>query len=227
MPPRVCGSCLNKTKPTSLKRSRWSNSDLLTDISGNSSSRNYSNDHKVHLTLIDAVQEHLDANENVETKKIRANLLELDVEPRFDLGLVRSLLHYFSLDEMHVLLENIRHSIKPGGYALFQLFVQDPNQMDLFMTLSRIVGKQLTLMSIEENLSVLRQHFSTVKHLGAAKRWDCSSNNLAQRYSLSAKQLAEMREIILNTPEERRGSFTTSENGFTIPIPYEVILVQV
>lgn len=186
-----------------------------------------SKNHKVKLNIIDKIEEHLFANKDIDVEKIHTDLLELNVKRKFDLGLVRSVLHYFSKKDTLTVLHNIRNSMKPDSYVLFQLFVQDDKNMKLFLKLNRFVGKKLQLISLETNLTLINQVFSKVDYIGDAMLWNCTSKNLAKRYSLSDNQIQQMKQMITNASSEEKKIFKINSEGFTVPIPYKVVLAQV
>lgn len=181
----------------------------------------------VHLTLVDVVKEHLDANKNPETEKIRSDLAEMNLEPTYDLGIGRSILHYFSEDVQGIVLKNINNALKPGGYYLSQNFVQLDSDLELYLKLNHAIGKSFSLISIEKLTEMFKKvGFKDIRLLGALPIWDYSSENLQQRYQLPDEEVQGFRRMIEETPAENRIGFKLTDIGFTIPIPYKVFLMQ-
>ncbi|HYD89985.1 MAG TPA: methyltransferase domain-containing protein [Flavobacterium sp.] len=182
--------------------------------------------HRVSLTIVDAIAEHVHANENPETEKIVADLLNYSEKERFDLAIARSLLHYFSIEEQKTVLKNIFNSLKSGGYFLVQAFIQKDEDLDLFLKLNRFVGKELQLVPITKLINQLEEVGFKVVPLGDAPTWRCSSENLQNRYDLSNDELITMRNMIIQTANKSRRGFDVTDSGFTVPIPFQVLMAK-
>lgn len=179
----------------------------------------------VNLSVTDIRIDHLQENKNQKTMKIYADLRHFHYTNLFDLAIMRSILHYFSLeDQLHV-LKIARESLKEKGYLLVQAFIQDPEDIELFYKLNKFVDRNLQLTSLEELLQMFeRAGFSRVKNLRQISTWNLHSKDFQVRYGLSNQQVSYLRSIIENTTHTRR--FTITDKGFTIPIPYHVFLLQ-
>jgi hypothetical protein len=181
----------------------------------------------VHLTLVDVVKEHLEANKNVETEKIHCDLAEMNLKPLYDLGIGRSILHYFSEGVQKIVLKNIFNSLRTEGYYLSQNFVQLDSDLELYLKLNRAIGKSFSLVSVESLQQMFEEvGFKEVRLLGALPVWDYSSENLQQRYQLPNEEIQRFKEMIEETPTENRIGFKLTNTGFTIPIPYKVFLMR-
>lgn len=180
------------------------------------------------LTILDAVKENLDANTNPETRKVQINLLDLNVQNEYDLGLVRSVFHYFVPDAQKYVAKNIYNSLKPGGYLLSQNFIQPKSDLELYLRINRMIGKYF---QIEADEGVITKMFSDtgfaeVRKLGDMPVWEYTSENLKTRYDLNDSNIQEMRQLILDTPEPSRRGFRVTETGFVLPVPYKVFLMR-
>ena len=183
--------------------------------------------HNVSLTLIDTIKEHLAANKNVDTKKICKDLLTLDYPETFNLGLIRSVLHYFNKENQMIVLQNIRNSLLPSGYLLLQAFVQYPENMNLYMTMNRMIGKNFQLVDEKTIFEILEKSgYKNSILLGEVSTFYFDSKYLQKRYKLSDSTLEEMRKEVYSTPPENRLEFKISEIDFSIPVPYKVFLAQ-
>ena len=183
-------------------------------------------DRRVHLTILDVVKEHLEKNRNKETKKVHLDLLKFNEIEKYGLVIMRSVLHYFSEEEQEIVLKNVYHSLKKGGYLLLSVFIQYPSSMNLFLELNKAVGKNLTLLSKEEvQHNLFKAGFENVKFLGELTTWNCSSGNLKKRYNLSKEKIELMRRLIEKTPLNGKQGFTVSKEGFSVPIPYKLFLM--
>lgn len=183
--------------------------------------------HRINLTILDVVPEHLQKNINPKTVKICKDLLQFDQREKYDLALARSLLHYFSFEDQLNALKIIHLSLKKGGYLLIAAFVQHPQTLALFLKLNSIVGKQLQLLPAEQIETLFsKSGFSSVSFLGDATTWNCSSNNLKLRYNLTQKQIEDMRSLIESTSDFKQKGFTLGPTEFTLPVPYKVYLLK-
>lgn len=179
------------------------------------------------LTLVDAIKEHLDVNVNPETSKLNKNLLDISFANEFDLGILRSVFHYFSKESQDLVASNIFRAIKPGGYFVSQNFVQYTDSLDLYLEFNHAIGKVFQLEQESEIVSMFeRVGFKEVIHLGDLPTWHFAANKLQNRYKLTTEAIMHMREKIVNTPEEKRVGFEVTEDGFTVPIPYKVFLMR-
>ena len=179
------------------------------------------------LTIIDAIKEHLEANENPSTNKIHSNLLTLELQDEYDLGISRSVLHYFSPESQKVVLRNILNSLKRGGYFLSQNFVQNESDLELYLEFNKRIGKSFQLATEEMIIQMMTSAgFENVRKVGDMPTWHYEGSNLQKRYELSEEAIREMREIILATPEEKRSGFGLTEDSFTVPVPYKVFLAR-
>lgn len=196
-------------------------------IVGEYFAKSLSTKHKTKLTLVDVVPEHLQANTNPKTIKICKNILQFDQKEKYDLAIVRSLLHYFSTEDQQRVLEITHASLKKGGYLLIAAFIQRPESLELFLKLNRLVGKQLQLLTSQQLEKLFAQAgFTQTTFLGNATTWNCSSNNLKARYTLSDETIQNMRKLIQSTPTFEQKGFTLTMNGFTVPIPYRIYLLK-
>lgn len=178
--------------------------------------------HETHLTIVDVVEEHLQKNANPRTRKVCADLLTYTEQGRYDLGLARSVLHYFSEDDQKRVLMNMRAALKPGGTLFLSTFIQHLNDLDLFLAVSKCVGKNLVLISQQRLEALFRAAgFTSVRLLGDATTWHCSSAHLQRRYNLSDARLQEIRTLIEEVPPENRAGFQLFPHEFTIPIPFK------
>ncbi len=149
------------------------------------------------------------------------------LDPVYDVGVGRSILHYFDEDMQPTVLKNIYNSLKPGGYYLSQNFVQLDSDIELYLELNKAIEKSFVLMSKDRLMKMFKESgFSEVRFLRALPVWNYSSENLQKRYSLSSEDIEAFRQTILNTPGSRRVGFKITDRGFTIPIPYQVFLMR-
>jgi len=181
----------------------------------------------VNLSLLDVVKEHLDANPNDDTIKINKSLLEFDKQNEYDLGIVRSVFHYFSQEAQNKVIANIYNSIKPGGYFLSQNFVQTESDLGMYLDFNHMIGKDFQLTSEELVMNLFKNAgFEEVRKLGDLPVWHYTSDNLMKRYALSPEAIQKMRQKIEGTPEEKRTGFQLTKDGFTVPVPFKVFLMR-
>jgi len=183
--------------------------------------------HEVNLYIVDILKKVLDKNKNKETIKINQDIRQFIQKEKFDLIIMRSVLHYFNKRDKKIILKNIYNSLKTNSYFLVQMFIQNLEDLELFYKLNKFVGRNLQLSNKKElNLLFKEAGFSQVKNLGNLKTWDLSSKVFQKRYNLTNKQLEKIREIIQKTPLTKRKGFTLTTKGFTIPIPYIAFLLK-
>ena len=179
------------------------------------------------LTIIDVVEEHLTANTHHETKKLHQDLLTMNIREVWNLGLARSILHYFSTEGQKVVLGNIYNALKSGAHFLSQNFIQKESDLGLYLQFNHAIGKHFELSSEEVLLKKFsKAGFRNIKKLGDLPTWHFRAHSLQERYNLSQEKILEMRSIILNTPLQLRTGFEVTSDGFTVPIPYTLFLMQ-
>jgi hypothetical protein len=210
--------------PTHIELAEYGSAEGLV---GEYFKKHLSERHTATLTLFDAVVEHLNANKNPETKKIQSDLLELKHPSTFHVGLVRSVLHYFSKPNQVHVLENIRDTLTENGYVLIQAFIQNPKNLSVYLELNKLLGKAFQLISAEEVLDLMNNAgFKNCTALGSIPTFHFTSRSLQERYQLPDKTIQDMRAIIAASTPENKRDFRLTDTDFEVPVPYQVFLGQ-
>lgn len=181
--------------------------------------------YSVHLTIIDIIQEHLDQNRDDTITTIQKDLLDLNLKQVFDLGLMRSVLHYFDMKNQPIVLRNIYESIKEGGYFLSQNFVQKEEDLELYSELNQMIGKNFQLIDRHGLLKLLIDAgFKEIQEIDS-DIWYHSHGDLKKRYGLGDVEIDLMRERVVERKSEK-SLFRLLEKGFEVPVPYVTFLAK-
>ncbi|MCC7004483.1 class I SAM-dependent methyltransferase, partial [Candidatus Nomurabacteria bacterium] len=100
-----------------------------------------------NLTIIDVSQKHLDENKNPKTTKICEDLLNMNLNKKFDLIIMRSSLDYFPSKSLQIkVLKIIRRHLRDGGMFVNQpAYIPDLKERDIFCKIynsSSKIGKR-------------------------------------------------------------------------------------
>ncbi|QQR82829.1 class I SAM-dependent methyltransferase [Candidatus Campbellbacteria bacterium] len=148
------------------------------------------------LTLVDISQKHLDSNKNPETKKICADLLEMDLGKKFDLILMRSSLDYFPTKTLQVeVLKKIKKHLKPDG-----LFINQPAYIGDLADCERISTAYNTVDKIGDRLfqssdiaELYREAgFEEPKKIGEGGVLHISEKEHIERYGVSREDIKKI-----------------------------------
>lgn len=181
---------------------------------------------EVSLTLLDIVPEHLSANSNPATKKIAMSVLDWEETDKYDLIIVRSLLHYFPKSDQLKIIKKIKQALTKTGVAVVAAFIQKPQSVKLFLELNKTIGKKLQLMNVAELEELFEIAKAKFTFLGNATTWACSSENLKARYNLSKKELDALKDKISKEPGFEEKEFTIKGDKFTVPVPFKIYLLK-
>ena len=154
------------------------------------------------LVLVDVSGEHLAANPNPATLKVKQDLLHLELPgPKFDLALMRSTLDYFpNEDEQRRVLSNVASHLADGGVLLHQP-VQLPDAptrdlMDAVYASTRQIGRRH--FHVPADLERLHREagFSHVRRLGFAAPLRLAEQEHVQRYGISTMEIRAIHDLI-------------------------------
>jgi ubiquinone/menaquinone biosynthesis C-methylase UbiE len=155
---------------------------------------------KGNLTIVDISDKHLSENHNPKTKKICADLLEMNLGKKFDLIIMRSALDYFPSPELQVkVLKIIREHMKEGGIFVNQpAYISDLKQRDLISLLYNSIdkiGKRL-FQSVDMPFLYEQAGFSLPKKIGESKDMILTEQEHIERYRLDENDIKHAQDIL-------------------------------
>ncbi|VVC71792.1 Methyltransferase domain protein [uncultured archaeon] len=173
-----------------------------------------------HVTISDMSAKHLAANPNPRTRKIQADLLTLNLTRtagRFDVILMRSVLHYFPTLALQTrVLRRLRRHLAPGGVLLLQDSVfERQREADL---LTRIFQTKLApwrFNSTREIQTVTRHAGLRATRVGFAPDIHVTHDDHARRYALTPADTRHIRALIQAVPATDRPHHHLTKNGYT------------
>ena len=174
------------------------------------------------LTLVDISQEHLDENKNPDTKKVKADLQQLDLRRQFDLVIMRSALDYFPTPSLQVeVLRVIKNHLKPEGLFVNQpAYISNIHNRDIISQVYNAtdkIGKRLFQSSDIESL-YSQAGFSAPQKIGDGKVMRISEKDHSERYDLTPADIRELQNILSKTTANGRVTKEGYELEFEFPI---------
>ena len=176
------------------------------------------------LTIVDVSQEHLDQNANSATKKIKADLMELNLDKQFDVILMRSSLDYFpSRDQQIKVLQIIRKHLKNDGLFINQPAyipnIVDRNAVSQAYNYTEKIGDRLfqstDLGSIYEEAG-----FETPIQIGKGKVMEITEADHTKRYDLNDYDIAAIQEIL----EHARHYASVTSHGYKMKFEFPIFI---
>lgn len=182
---------------------------------------------KGSLTIVDISQKHLDANVNLNTKKICADLLELDLSKKFDLIIMRSSLDYFPSEELQIkVLKNISKHLNINGIFINQpAFISDIKDRDLISRAYNSVGKigKRLFQSTDINNVYLQAGFSIPEKIGEGSKMKLTEEDHISRYEISVEDVDAIKSIMKNVTES--GGIT--EKGYSMIFEFPIFISKI
>ena len=179
------------------------------------------------LTITDISQKHLAENKNIKTRKIRVDLLEMNLGCRFDLVIMRSSLDYFSSRALQIkALKVVKKHLGPGG-----LFVNQPAYIPrrrtrdtisaIYNQTSKIGNRFFQSADMAEIYAAAGFH--QPKKIGTGKTMIITENDHIKRYGLNPADVQKIRKII--------GRGTTSgrktKTGYALTFKFPIFMARV
>jgi cyclopropane fatty-acyl-phospholipid synthase-like methyltransferase len=180
------------------------------------------------LTLVDMSAAHLRENKNKATRKIRADLLSLDLTGKgapFDLIVMRSVLHYFPTRALQVrVLKRVRAHLAPGGAFLNQAFIAATRaESKLRKSLNRWRNSGNRLMPYQGDVPAYYRQagFSRAQVMGDL-RYKPTLREDIQRRDLTSEDIVRTREKIARVPARLRPNLTLTRHAYKRILPFRV-----
>ncbi|MBI5370173.1 class I SAM-dependent methyltransferase [Candidatus Uhrbacteria bacterium] len=176
------------------------------------------------LTLVDISQEHLEQNINLQTKKIRNDLLKLHLTERFDLIIMRSSLDYFPSRKMQVkVLGIIKRHLKKGGLFINQpAYITDLNERDAISALYcqiRKIGDRFFQSSDLADIYA-QAGFKQLERIGTSRKLIVTEADHKKRYDLTAADIHKGQAILNGIS----GLSHATPNGYRLVFEFPVFL---
>ncbi len=183
---------------------------------------------KGDLTIVDISKKHLDENHNPKTKKICVDLLEMNLDKKFDVIIMRSALDYFPSTELQIkVLKIIKEHLKNDGIFINQpAYISDLKQREvvsrLYNSIDKI-GKRL-FQSVDMPLLYEQAGFSLPKKIGESKDMILTEQEHVERYGLDENDIKQA-QIIL---EGSNGSnIKVTDHGYKLRFEFPIFMSKV
>lgn len=176
------------------------------------------------LTLVDASPEQLRQNRNQRTRKIKQDVLFLDLGEKFDVVLMRSSLDYFPRKGLQVqVLKRVARHLKPGGIFLNQSAafpsIAERNLADTIYASNAKIGKR-HFQCPPEISGLYRKAGLRVKLIGHAPILKLNEEDHRKRYGLTNSEVEKIRQIIKNQP--RTKAIKITKKGYEINCSFPI-----
>lgn len=179
------------------------------------------------LTLFDISQEHLNANDNPQTKKICGDLLEMELNKKFDLIIMRSSLDYFPSNELQIkVLKIIKNHLKAGGLFINQpAYISDPKNRDLISQIYNSIDKIGNRYFQSTDLESLYREagLTSFQKIGDGKIMIITEKDQTERYDLTATEIKTIQQIIglKKTPNAE-----VTETGYILKFEFPIFTAR-
>lgn len=182
---------------------------------------------KGKLTLVDISQKHLNENKNPETNKIHADILEMNLNKKFDLIIMRSSLDYFpSKDSQIRVLKIAKDHLKTNGIFINQpAFITDPedrNKISEAYNGVDKIGKRL-FQTNDINSIYISAGFSNPEKIGEGKVMEISEKDHKDRYNLNTQEIKLIQKILAKNSD----SISLSKNGYKLRFEFPIFISKI
>lgn len=179
------------------------------------------------LTLVDISKEHLNANHNPQTKKVCVDILEMNLEEKFDLIIMRSSLDYFPSKELQIkALSVIKKHLKEGGLFINQpAYISDLDNRELvsriYNTVDKIGNRYFQSTDLE---SLYREvGFTSFQKIGEGKIMIITEKEQVERYDLTEAEIKTIQQII---GSEKTPYAEVTETGYTLKFEFPIFIAH-
>jgi SAM-dependent methyltransferase len=182
----------------------------------------------VRLVDVDVSDRQLSACEDDRIERLAASAStvarrDLVAEDRHLLLVARSLLHYFGCDGLLPLLRHLRSQLQVGELFVHQsACFKDSEDAACLNRVYEMMGTEKWYFTVDELEAALGKAGFSLSEVRAAPPLQLDSGDLAERYELSAAQVASIREEVAREFGERPGVFTSAGEGFTAWLHYSI-----
>lgn len=176
------------------------------------------------LTIVDISSKHLNENKNPKTKKIRANLLKLNLHKKFDLIIMRSSLDYFPSKELQVkVLKVIRKHLKKDGYFINQpAYISRINDRNILSQAYNSIDKIGNRFFQSSDMAEIYKQagFETPRKIGNGKLMVLTEQDHIARYKINRADIELIRLILTKA----RHSASVTKNGYKLRFEFPIFL---
>lgn len=177
------------------------------------------------LTILDISEKHLKENKNLKTEKIHADILEMDLDKKFDLIIMRSSLDYFPTRDLQIkVLEIIKNHLKEDGLFVNQpAFVSDIESRDRISDAYNCVDKiGKRLFQSKDIISIYTEAgFDIPQKIGDGKIMEIAEHDHVGRYNLDKGEIKLIQKIL----ERDSNNIKLSKNGYRLRFEFPIYLV--
>lgn len=182
----------------------------------------------VRLVDVDISEAQLSACDDGRIERLAASAAaltrrDLRAEGRSLLLVARSLLHYFGRAGLQPLLRHLRGQLQTGEALIHQsACFADEGDAACLNRIYGMMGTEKWYSTIDELEAALEEAGFLLREVRAAPPLRLDSSDLAERYVLSAPQVASIRVEVGREFGERAGVFIETGEGFTAWLHYSI-----
>ena len=179
------------------------------------------------LTIADASNEHLKQNENPQTRKVLADALDLQLNEKFDLIIMRSSLDYQPTPALQIqMLKRVAAHLKPGGIFINQAAsFETQEERDLadaiYKTTPKIGDRHFQwkgdLPELHEAAGL-----TAPQQIGEAPVLALTHEDHVARYGITPKDVKRIQGLIREIPAENRKAIKTTKNGYEVDCRFPI-----
>ena len=192
--------------------SGWLGEKLLADLGGGT------------LTIVDISEKHLNENKNPNTKKIRADLLKLNLKKKFDVIMMRSSLDYFPSAPLQIkVLKIIKNHLKSNGIFVNQpAYIPNKRSRDIISAIYNSINKigKRFFQSADLKEIYYKAGFKKPQKIGESKVMRITEKDHRGRYGLTSKEIKKIQERIGNSPSHAR----ITKEGYMLTFEFPIFI---
>jgi SAM-dependent methyltransferase len=187
----------------------------------------------VRLVDVDVSDRQLSACDDVRIERLTASAStvarrDLVEDDQRLLLVARSLLHYFGYSGLTPFLRHLRGQMEVGELFVHQsACFKDSGDAACLNRIYEMMGTEKWYFTIDELKAALKEAGFSLCEIRPAPPLRLDSGDLAERYELSAAQVASIREEVVREFGERPGVFSSAGEGFTAWLHYSIFTCQV
>jgi len=156
---------------------------------------------KSNLTLLDISQKQLDENKNKNTKKILGDILNYDLEKRFDIIIMRSSLDYIYKKRLQVkALKNIRKQLAQNGIFINCCAAmptkKERDLTDKIYKSCKKIGRRHFQSKEDIEKLYKKAEFKSQKLIGKSKNLIVTEKEHIKRYLITKEEVEKIQKII-------------------------------
>lgn len=178
------------------------------------------------LTIVDISQKHLDENKNPKTTKICSDLLETNLDKKFDVIMMRSALDYFPSRLLQVqVLKTVKAHLKEGGIFINQpAYIPDSGERDRMSEAYTSVDKigNRLFQSSDLDLLYTEAGFGMIRKIGESNTMNLTEHEHIERYELTPAEVSHIQAILGG----KGSNFEVTPQGYRMTFEFPIFLAS-